>query len=532
MKNKKGFTLVELLAVIAILAILVIIALPNVMGMFNEAKKSSFTTELKEIYKVAQQQWISDSMFNTGEKIYARCSSQQCANQLELTGRKELEYFIKISKSGNITEYYAQDGTYQFSYKGPGLLVTNITNVKSLAESSEEDKIQISCNKVTAYERIPDMDNRLAMQTGSSDEASNYLKTNIARKDIETITFVDSISGHTANGVDCFDLSVGNNGSVLGWVSDTNSNGLKELTIGSNGKTYAVTGNHLFSSMSNLTSINGFENFSTATITNMSYMFNYSRKLTSIDLSNFDTSKVTNMKGMFSSNGTDKPMMLEHIYGLENFDTSNVTDMSSMFEYCSNLKELNLLNFNTSNVTSMRNMFSGWFQGNRQIKVVDLSSFDTSKVTDMSGMFMFSDKIERIILGNKFNTSNVTNMSSMFLECKSLEDIDLSKFDTSKVTNMQQMFAWVYKLEIVDLSSFDTSKVTNMKDMFVANHAKTIYVSDKFVVNNITDNEKIFNLNDYLVGGAGTAYSASNPNDKTYAHIDGGTSNPGYFTSK
>ena len=46
MKNK-GFTLVELLAVIAILAILVIIALPNVMGMFNEAKKNSFTTEEK-----------------------------------------------------------------------------------------------------------------------------------------------------------------------------------------------------------------------------------------------------------------------------------------------------------------------------------------------------------------------------------------------------------------------------------------------------------------------------------------------------
>ena len=33
--NKKGFTLVELLAVIAILAILVIIALPNVLKMFK-----------------------------------------------------------------------------------------------------------------------------------------------------------------------------------------------------------------------------------------------------------------------------------------------------------------------------------------------------------------------------------------------------------------------------------------------------------------------------------------------------------------
>ena len=44
--KKKGFTLVELLAVIAILAILVIIALPNVMGMFREAKKNSFMTEI------------------------------------------------------------------------------------------------------------------------------------------------------------------------------------------------------------------------------------------------------------------------------------------------------------------------------------------------------------------------------------------------------------------------------------------------------------------------------------------------------
>ncbi|NLC97314.1 MAG: prepilin-type N-terminal cleavage/methylation domain-containing protein, partial [Erysipelotrichaceae bacterium] len=44
---KKGFTLVELLAVIAILAILIIIALPNVLEMFNNAKKDVFVTEVK-----------------------------------------------------------------------------------------------------------------------------------------------------------------------------------------------------------------------------------------------------------------------------------------------------------------------------------------------------------------------------------------------------------------------------------------------------------------------------------------------------
>lgn len=42
MKNKDGFTLVELLAVIAILALLVILALPNVISMFNQAKKEIF----------------------------------------------------------------------------------------------------------------------------------------------------------------------------------------------------------------------------------------------------------------------------------------------------------------------------------------------------------------------------------------------------------------------------------------------------------------------------------------------------------
>ena len=42
MKNKNGFTLVELLAVIAILAILILIALPNVIGMVNKAKKKYF----------------------------------------------------------------------------------------------------------------------------------------------------------------------------------------------------------------------------------------------------------------------------------------------------------------------------------------------------------------------------------------------------------------------------------------------------------------------------------------------------------
>ena len=137
MKNKNAFTLVELLAVIAILAILVIIALPNVMGMFNQAKKNSFMTEVKQIYKVAQQAWISDSMFNTSEKEYGRCDG--CSyKELELSGRKEIKYYIKLNKSGKVVKYIVDDGTYRYEYNGEGLLVENITDDNINPSNGEE----------------------------------------------------------------------------------------------------------------------------------------------------------------------------------------------------------------------------------------------------------------------------------------------------------------------------------------------------------------------------------------------------------
>ena len=47
--NKKGFTLVELLAVIVILAILMTIAFSVVPGLQNNAKKTGMDTELRKI---------------------------------------------------------------------------------------------------------------------------------------------------------------------------------------------------------------------------------------------------------------------------------------------------------------------------------------------------------------------------------------------------------------------------------------------------------------------------------------------------
>ena len=247
-------------------------------------------------------------------------------------------------------------------------------------------------------------------------------------------------------------------------------------------------------------------------ITSMSNMFESSQSRT-LDLSNFDTSNVTNMRNMFMGS---KATTID----VSNFDTSNVTNMYAMF-YDSQATALDLSNFDTSNVTNMRNMFM-----NSKATTIDVSNFNTSKITSMSDMFHLS-QATTIDVSN-FDTSKVTDMFSMFMGSKATT-IDVSNFNTSKVTDMTQMFSGS-QTTILDVSNFDTSNVTNMYAMFSGStYLKTIYVSNKFNTDKVTSSTYMFNGCTKLVGGAGTKYNSSHV-DKAYAHIDGGTSNPGYFT--
>ena len=253
-------------------------------------------------------------------------------------------------------------------------------------------------------------------------------------------------------------------------------------------------------------------NFDTSNVRNMNRMFEYSQA-TTLDVSNFDTSKVTDMSVMFRNS---KATTLD----LSNFNTSKVTNMNAMF-YQSQATTLDASSFDTSNVTNMYMMFF-----DSQATTLDVSNFNTSKVTDMSFMFSYSKATTLDV--SKFDTSKVTNMNAMFMNSQATT-LDVSNFNTSKVTDMSYMFP-NSKVTTIDLSNFDTSKVTNMSSMFYyATNLKTIYTSDKFNIDNVTSSTYMFTGSTNLVGGAGTKYNSSYV-DKTYAHIDGGTSNPGYFT--
>ena len=132
------------------------------------------------------------------------------------------------------------------------------------------------------------------------------------------------------------------------------------------------------------------------------------------------------------------------------------------------------------------------------------------------------------------NTSAVTTMESMFSGCSTLTSLDVSNFNTSAVTSMKYMFNNCQALTSLDVSDFDTSAVTTMSQMFYNCQALTaIYASVNFAVTQVTTSGSMFgSMSTNLVGGAGTTWSSSNPDDKTYARIDNPPSAPGYFTAR
>ena len=72
MKKKKGFTLVELLAVIVILAVILIIAMPKISDVIKNSKESSLETTAKLIASQAEKKYTENQVLDNSSTI--KCS--------------------------------------------------------------------------------------------------------------------------------------------------------------------------------------------------------------------------------------------------------------------------------------------------------------------------------------------------------------------------------------------------------------------------------------------------------------------------
>ncbi len=148
------------------------------------------------------------------------------------------------------------------------------------------------------------------------------------------------------------------------------------------------------------------------------------------------------------------------------------------------------------------------------------------------GWHDMAESIRSVVFNESFaNCTSITSTELWFFGCSNLETfVGLENLNTSNVTNMASMFDGCYSLTSLDLSSFNTTSVTNMKMMFFGcTSLTTIYVRSGWSTANVTSSDHMFEGCDRIVGGRGTQWDPEHV-DAAYAHVDGGTNNPGYLT--
>ena len=112
--NKKGFTLVELLAVITLLSILMAIAVPNVISTINNNKRNTFLTDAGRViakaeYLVASSKTARDELKKGNDVTYYMDSSGLNEKQEFQTdtdgGVYDASSYVKVSKDETSNTY-------------------------------------------------------------------------------------------------------------------------------------------------------------------------------------------------------------------------------------------------------------------------------------------------------------------------------------------------------------------------------------------------------------------------------------------
>ena len=263
------------------------------------------------------------------------------------------------------------------------------------------------------------------------------------------------------------------------------------------------------------------DSVNTSQMTNANSMFGDCWRLESLSISSWDTGNVTDMHYMFGCCDSIKSL------DISRWDTHKVTDMSELFDQCKTLKNLDVSRWNTSKVKDMYFMFYGC----ESLTSLNLSGWKTDSVKHMGSMFDGCYRLRSLNLTG-WKTDSVIDMDYMFCNCSALTSLDLSGWKTDSVENMSYMFYGCDSIKSLDLSGWRTSKVYNFMGIFQdCDSLTTIYADEDWSMKSVWWSNNMFKGCTKLVGGMGTVYDP-NHTDAEYARIDGGQSNPGYFTAK
>lgn len=112
--KKKGFTLVELIAVIALLSIIMLLIVPNVANYLNSSKKTLFYDNVVNMFKSATTTFMyQDDPTNT--------TFSNNGVKLDVDVESEYVYTIKVNNYGEVISIDVNNGVYSYNKSSSGI---------------------------------------------------------------------------------------------------------------------------------------------------------------------------------------------------------------------------------------------------------------------------------------------------------------------------------------------------------------------------------------------------------------------------
>ena len=100
--EKKGFTLIELIAVIVILSIIILIASPITISIINKVQKSAFKDSAYGIIKAGEMYYTSKMMEPDGMTQIKTFNFSEGTEELKIKGSKPTSGTMVVTKEGNV----------------------------------------------------------------------------------------------------------------------------------------------------------------------------------------------------------------------------------------------------------------------------------------------------------------------------------------------------------------------------------------------------------------------------------------------
>ena len=251
----------------------------------------------------------------------------------------------------------------------PTLVLTEVQEVVTEEHTHvfEEDTCTL-CGKVLSVLRTTAHENTyLSGFLGSTNKNSNVVRTLILR--VIFCDYKDS-EGHYISDSNCWDVSRGQDGSIIAWYVDHSPNQYYDIYIAPAVENTIIQihpdASYLFANLENQVSmragIYGLEKVEFSRTTNMSHLF-AGTQLASDFIFNVDTSNVTDISYMYQAD-LNAPIEGNIQFG-ENVDFSNVTNADGMFMNQSKITELVLPN-------SLQVIGANMFYGCSKLRTVNL----------------------------------------------------------------------------------------------------------------------------------------------------------------